>query len=393
MQTSAVRPNPGDHRFERAELDPVKPAMLIPGDKRDVLIDYLRAIASFLVFIFHFDSSYHFYAGSKRLCFSGGWVGLDIFFLVSGVVITQSAIRRKASAKASGRQLTAPISFLNDRFFRIYPPFIAACLLAWGLDSLSPWMTQAAAAYPAEMADSLRFFWKPDALLDVAWTLRYEAIFYLLVTVYLFPGVRFIGLLFVLLVGASLEPARYQFHYGIYFLSGVFIAFGKARWRRAGDSASKPVAGRAWVRWLKGGAVLALFCSSLYYLSQYHTQTGALLLIGSYLVADFALRDIFRLRPAARPLQWIHQAMLYLGKMSYSLYLVHIYIVLSILKRLPPANHSFLEMLLIVVPVVLLSASIFHHVIEDYSVAVGRALAALVGRIFSPRPQSVIPVK
>ncbi len=393
MDTTTIRSGQDERYFTPAGLDPVKPAVLIRSDNRDVLIDYLRAIASFLVFIFHFDSSYHYFAGSKRLCFSGGWVGLDIFFLVSGVVITQSAIRRKASAEASGRQLAAPISFLNDRFFRIYPPFIAACLLAWGLDALSPWMTQAADTYPAGMADSLCFFWKPDAILGIAWTLRYEAIFYLLVTIYLFPGVRFIGLLFVLLVGAFFEPDRYQFHYGIYFLSGMFIAFGKARWRRAGDSASKPVAGHPWARWLKGAAVLALFCSSLYYLSQYHTRTGALLLVGAYLVADLALKDIFRIRPAARPLQWIHQAMLYLGKMSYSLYLVHTYIILSIIKRLSPANHSFSEMLLIVVPVVLLSASIFHHVIEDYSVAVGRALAAFARRIFSPRTQLIAPVK
>ncbi len=393
MGTTKIHSDQGERGFEPAGVDPIKPAILIRGDNRDVLIDYLRAIASFLVFIFHFDSSYHYLAGSKRLCFAGGWVGLDIFFLVSGVVITQSAIRRKAFAEVSGRQLAAPISFLNDRFFRIYPPFIAACLLAWSLDALSPWMDRAADTYPAGMADSMRFFWKPDAILGIAWTLRYEAVFYLLVSVYLFPGVRFIGLFFVLLVGAFLEPDRYQFHYGIYFLAGVFIAFVKARWRRAGGSASKPVTSRPWVRWLKGAAVLALFCSSLYYLSQYHTRTGALFLIGSYLMADFALKDILRLCPAATPLQWIHAAMLYLGKMSYSLYLVHIYIILFILKRVPPASHSFAEMLLIVVPVVLLSASIFHHVVEDYSVAVGRALAALVGRIFRPRAQAVVPVK
>jgi peptidoglycan/LPS O-acetylase OafA/YrhL len=255
-------------------------------------------------------------------------------------------------------------------------------------------MTRAATdPYPVGMADSLRFFWKPDAVLGVAWTLRYEAVFYLLMMVYLLPGIRFVGLLLVLLVGAFLEPDRYQFHYGIYFLSGVLITFAKAQWNRSGGPASKIVIGRPRTRWVKGAAVLVLFSLSLYYLSQNHTRNGSLLLIGSYLVADISLKDIFRLRPATKLLQLIHATMLYLGKISYSLYLVHTWIIIFMLKRIPAAKHPFPEMMLMVIPVVLLSAAAFHHIIEAKSVAAGRAVATFMRYVFRPRAQAVVPLE
>jgi exopolysaccharide production protein ExoZ len=373
---------PAGRRTEAKEVNPRKSFARPAMESRDVLIDYLRAIASFLVVLFHTDSFYRYFDGKSRLSFAGGWVGVDIFFIISGVVITQSAIRRKASSERNGRRLSAPIAFLNDRAFRIYPPFIAACLLAWGLDVLSPWMTRAATdPYMAGLGDSLRFFWKPDAILGVAWTLRYEAVFYLLVMVYLFPGVRFIGLLFVLLVGAFMEPDRYQFHYAVYFLAGVLIGFARIRWASGRVDGAPSAAENPAIPWVKGAVAVGLFVFALYNLSQRHTRAGALLLIGSYLTSDFLLKDVFNGDVSGRLVRPAHRAMLYLGRISYSLYLVHTPIILFMMKRLSTSKYSLLEMMLLIVPVVLLSASVFHHVVEDYSVAVGRALAAWVGRL------------
>ena len=57
-----------------------------PTARRDHL-DGLRAVAVYLVVIFH--------AGSLR--FSGGFIGVDVFFVLSGFLITRLLVRELAS--------------------------------------------------------------------------------------------------------------------------------------------------------------------------------------------------------------------------------------------------------------------------------------------------------
>src|ERR1700733_12791162 len=78
-----------------------------PGDRRfrpDV--EGLRAVAVVLVVLYH--------AGVPQL--SGGYVGVDVFFVISGFVITGVLLREKAS---SGR--TSILSFYGRRCRRILP--------------------------------------------------------------------------------------------------------------------------------------------------------------------------------------------------------------------------------------------------------------------------------
>lgn len=76
--------------------------------KRIAAIDGLRAFAFALVFIYHAFPTY----------FSGGFIGVDIFFVISGYVITQSLIRDGIKFKL----------FYIRRFFRIIPPVIPVLL-------------------------------------------------------------------------------------------------------------------------------------------------------------------------------------------------------------------------------------------------------------------------
>ena len=69
-------------------------------------IDVLRFIAVFSVILFHAD----------RNLFPGGYLGVDIFFVISGFVITHSLFKEFQKKK-----YIDIINFYARRFNRIYP--------------------------------------------------------------------------------------------------------------------------------------------------------------------------------------------------------------------------------------------------------------------------------
>ena len=69
-------------------------------------IDGLRSIAVFSVILFHFFSS----------IFTGGYLGVDVFFVISGYVITLTIFKRFNQSQKIDLFL-----FYKKRFFRIFP--------------------------------------------------------------------------------------------------------------------------------------------------------------------------------------------------------------------------------------------------------------------------------
>jgi peptidoglycan/LPS O-acetylase OafA/YrhL len=76
------------------------------------VVDTIRAIAIFCVLAHHL----HAYSGFSipYLDLNGGLIGVQLFFLISGYLIIQSAIKYQVRV------------FLIHRFFRIFPPYLAA---------------------------------------------------------------------------------------------------------------------------------------------------------------------------------------------------------------------------------------------------------------------------
>lgn len=72
---------------------------------KDAEIQSLRGIAVILVTLYHFD-----------LFFGQGWIGVDIFFVISGYVVTKSVLRQfRSTGSFSG------LNFLQARFRRLAP--------------------------------------------------------------------------------------------------------------------------------------------------------------------------------------------------------------------------------------------------------------------------------
>ena len=85
-------------------------------DDRDGGIDSLRGLSILLVvmyhYTFHYDQDYLFFNNDKITIFSNGWIGVDIFFLVSGYCIAMT-IQRSQNFYL----------FITRRFSRLYPAY------------------------------------------------------------------------------------------------------------------------------------------------------------------------------------------------------------------------------------------------------------------------------
>ena len=91
--------------------------------KKRADIDFLKTIAIIAVILYHFFDIQK--ASSKNFNFSlfdGGFLGVDIFLVVSGFLITGSIVSKLYSSEFS------ILEFYKRRLSRIYPPLITLCL-------------------------------------------------------------------------------------------------------------------------------------------------------------------------------------------------------------------------------------------------------------------------
>ncbi len=157
-------------------------------DPRYVSLDHWRGVAALAVVLFHgFGSArivhlvVHPSIAWLKALSDYGWLGVDLFFVISGYCIAANLYRMACSNLGSW-------GFFRDRLFRIYPTYWVACILAIALN------TVAAPFNHVSLADNLPANWTAalgDVLLVepylhtapfllVSWTLVYELGFYLL---------------------------------------------------------------------------------------------------------------------------------------------------------------------------------------------------------------------
>jgi peptidoglycan/LPS O-acetylase OafA/YrhL len=152
-------------------------------------VDGLRAVAVLPVLLFHAGLS----------VFSGGYVGVDIFFVISGFVITNKIMGDLALGRFSLSD------FYVRRIRRIFPALVAMILLSFAL----AWVI----LLPHEMEDFSRsalyvvgylsnfYFWKNSGYFEIAaqtrpllhtWSLSVEEQFYIFIPVMLALSYRYL---------------------------------------------------------------------------------------------------------------------------------------------------------------------------------------------------------
>lgn len=286
-------------------------------------IDGLRALAVSGVILFHFGADW----------LPGGFLGVDIFFVISGYLISSSIFRDVEEERFS---LT---SFYERRARRILPAFMAVTAIttivaAWIMlpASLAGFAKSAVAS--ALFSSNVFFYLTSDYFAPSAielpllhyWSLGVEEQFYLLFPLLVLGANRFakkwIGAAVLLLFAASLlgciivrsfdPPAAFYLlpFRAFEILIGSLLALRKVSFPRHSSTA-----------FLCSSTGLVLCLASFFALSEDMALPGVLSLLpclGAALVIHGGEKTM------ASPARFLSAApVLFIGRISYSLYLVH----------------------------------------------------------------------
>ncbi len=144
-------------------------------------IQFARAIAVLLVIVFHISNLSMEYADSVIYdpALSVLQSGVDIFFVISGVIMVKTA------CPPGGRTL-ATTTFLERRLTRIYPPYLVVTLLLTAFLLVNPHSINKSQSSIDLFTSYTLIPSRQLPLLPVAWTLSYEVYFYLVFSILLF---------------------------------------------------------------------------------------------------------------------------------------------------------------------------------------------------------------
>jgi peptidoglycan/LPS O-acetylase OafA/YrhL len=152
------------------------------SDNRLSNLDILRGLAALAVCFYHFDRDSLFAGTFYPEIAKYGNLGVDVFFVISGFVIP-------LSLAASGFTIRGAWAFWVARFLRLYPAYLAAAILAVGLWYLSMLLPGFRGTAQPDLSFEKVFanltmtcdFLHQDWYVVVAWTLAIEAQYYILV--------------------------------------------------------------------------------------------------------------------------------------------------------------------------------------------------------------------
>ncbi len=284
-------------------------------------LDALRGIAALAVVLFHYTTRYDQLFGHGQapwLSFPHGYVGVNLFFMISGFVIFMTLERT-----------ARPMDFVVSRFSRLYPAYWGAILLTFALTHAIglPGKTVGWEALLVNTTMLQGFFGVPHVD-GVYWTLEIELLFY---------GWALLSFR----VGGAAGLRNFLF--GALALRLVYAA------AHAWAGVDLPWLGQRWlllpyIAWFALG--VAIYRLSREDAGAVRDRALALSAIAVLGVADgwhwAALAAVFFvvLHGAARGRwTWLeHPALLWLGTISYTLYLLHENIGWAVLRRLEAAG-------------------------------------------------------
>lgn len=336
--------------------------------RRFPALDGLRAVAAIMVFAFHY--------GGPSWKWLTGWIGVHLFFVLSGFLITTLLLREEHRyGKVSLR------AFYLRRFFRIMPVYLLVLFLTWGLARLSG----SADSIERLMKYYLLFL---NELLPASapylhsWTIGIEQKFYLF-----WPAIAFVlvtaafrrrlavtaGLivLFIALIPPDIAWLSWPIHY-VAILLGCLTAVVMHHPR--GFAVVRPLTHPA-----TATVVIVVFIAFQVAVQYWPIRFGQEALIGTYAAAAALLlpallsRSVLARGLGLRPLVFI-------GERSYSMYLVQSIAARAAIGLLPTMGRRSTGLFLGAVVVALLIADVLYRWVELPMIEVGRRLAARVTR-------------
>jgi peptidoglycan/LPS O-acetylase OafA/YrhL len=314
-----------------------KPTLL--GQGRFAELDVLRGAAALAVVIYHFTAHAQRYFGDSPFTFEAGAQGVQLFFCISGFVIFWTLSRSKSA-----------LDFAFSRFSRLYPAYWAALALS-ALVTVFKGQVLWVGGYVTN-ATMLQGFFGVDHISGVFWTLTVELVFYFWMGVVFLTGQLhrmvpiasvWLGLSIVygalpLVFDAAPWTNRYLLlSYIPYFMAGsMFYLIARDGWRQAYIAV----------------VALAFVAAAIV------ERSGLGLVIAAMIFATFTLAVSGRARMFVNPVT------VWLGTISYSLYLTHQIVGLPSLTALNGFGVGTRTALLIALGGVLLLASVITYSVE-----------------------------
>lgn len=272
--------------------------------------DHLRAVAVLLVMLFH--ASHHVNSFPMSDWFSFGWVGVDLFFVLSGFLITRILLDTR-------RYPNYFLNFYARRILRIWPLYFALLALMFlVMPRIAPhWSAEAMKhAHPGWafvlFVQNLTSGHDLTGPLSVTWSLAIEEQFYLVwpLMVWMLPErrVRQLALAIVLvspivrLSFAAADPSASVYYHTLTRLDGLALGSFLACWLPEAETARVQ---RAALVVLPAALVAAIVFTAKW------VQFSAIALV----VGAVVCLSLFV------PLR--NQFLAYTGRISYALYLVH----------------------------------------------------------------------
>jgi peptidoglycan/LPS O-acetylase OafA/YrhL len=335
---------------------------------RVVELDVLRGLAALSVLLFHYLTRFgelHRDAQHPAIGWSLGSYGMQFFFMISGFVICMTLERTRRS-----------LDFVVSRFSRLYPVYWASIIVTtavvwtFGLPGLEVPLRDTIANLT--MVQTMLGFQSVDG---VYWSLLVELKFYIVMLVIfacgLLPTLRWLVLAWIPLafaVNHAYAFTSYGHTLPIKALHGLMIsdwmhlfAIGIVMYQR------KKTGRFHWV----DCAIIGLCLINEYQHRLIHMYdripgapdeppigpAGSMLLVGALSVVLYAL--------AAGRLRWLNaRPLLFLGAISYPLYLVHQHVGFVVLREFGQLGWDVHWGILVATIVAIVLASILHSLVE-----------------------------
>ncbi len=308
------------------------PRPILPSGHRIEVVDCFRALAIAPVIAFHYSLTYVPAAPGRPTLFapndgpaSLGWLGVELFFMISGFVIFMT-LHNCRSIK----------EFALRRALRLYPPLILCALITFtlapridpGWPPISLGSVFASLLLIPPLGHTL---WVDQAY----WSLQVEAVFYVWIGVLFFTARdRFLIAWLALMTVSTAVTAAWPASPAVLALGSPylpFFSFGMAGYLRFSQ-------GR-----LTRTAAILLAASALSYVILWRSRSpGVHLAIAAMVLLFEAFLRGWLGWLAVQPLTW-------LGRISYPLYLLHDVIGLSLLAGLGLARILSLAVAVLVV--------------------------------------------
>jgi len=321
--------------------------MTLPKAQHIPVLVSLRGLAALMVVLFHFVVKTKDFIDAElaRQFFGKGHFGVQIFFVISGVVIPLSLINAHYKFNQIGK-------FLWKRCIRIEPPYLAAIGLAliylYGRDLIPGTISSdfkpgikdvlLHLGYLVPFVDNARW------ISDVFWTLAIEFQYYLLIAITIplalsrFESIKW--LLFTSFAISAFLPLedKWLFHWSPIFLAGILFAFYYCQ----------RISSRSYI-------ASQLVCFVIIYY-----KLGA-----SNFIAALVPVVVLHLWPSYRT-----KLSNYFGEISYSLYLIHMITGGAVVNYLSHHANAPWHCFLIVclgLAIAVISSHFFHRFIETPS--------------------------